>query len=136
MTRNFLGSLLLALQLAAPSIFADECWSVTNIKGYSAFADKDYEFSKDGLRNPMLVCFGTDSGIVTGSDLQFVRFGESTLIGLNANDKGNEVVEVYQIDRKRKKLLYVKSRIGTETVIPIFSDVALSFVGDAARAVK
>jgi hypothetical protein len=115
---------------------ANECWAITNIKGYSAFADEGYKFSQDGIRNPLLLCFTEKGGTVTGTDIQFVRFGESTLAGYGGNDQGNELFEVYQIDRTKKKLLYVKSRIGTKTVAPILSDVVSSFIGDAERVNK
>lgn len=122
--------LAFALLLSPFSSHANECWSVSNIKGYSAYADEGYKFSSDGLRGTTLVCFGSDSGVVTGTDMKFVKFGESTLIGMGGN-QGNETVEVYQLDREKKKLLYVKSRIGTKTVMPLFSDTVLSFIGDA-----
>ncbi|MHB1187070.1 hypothetical protein [Thiobacillus sp.] len=115
---------------------ANECWSVSNIKGYAAYSDEGYKFSPDGLRNTILVCFGSDSGVVTGTDTKFVKFGESTLVGLGGNNQGNEVIEVYQLDRAKKKLLYMKSRVGTKTVVPLFSDVVLSFIGDATQSNK
>jgi hypothetical protein len=132
------SSSILAFALLLSPFFshANECWSVSNIKGYSAYADKDYKFSSDGLHGTILVCFGSDSGVVTGSDTEFVKFGESTLIGMGGNNQGNETVEVYQLDRERKKLLYVKSRIGTKTVMPLFSDTVLSFIGDATLTNK
>jgi len=128
--------LALVLLLLPFSSHANECWSVSNIKGYSAYADQGYKFSADGLRGTILVCFAFDSGVVTGTDAKFVKFGESTLIGVGGNNQGNEVVEVYQLDREKKKLLYVKSRIGTKSVMPLFSDTVLSFVGDATLTNK
>jgi hypothetical protein len=135
---NLKISLILAFVflLSPLSSHANECWSISNIKGYSAYADQDYKFSPDGLRNTILVCFSSDSGVVTGTDTKFVKFGESTLVGLGGNNQGNETVEVYQLDREKKKLLYVKSRIGTKTVMPLFSDTVLSFVGDATLTNK
>lgn len=59
--------------------------------------------------------------------------GESTLIGMGGNNQGNELVEVYQLDRKNSKFLFTKSRIGTKTVMPLFSDTVMSCVGDASR---
>lgn len=129
-------TLAFVLLLSPFSSHANECWSVSNIKGYSAYADQGYKFSPDGLRGTILVCFGSDSGVVTGTDTKFVKFGGSTLIGMGGNNQGNETVEVYQLDREKKKLLYVKSRIGTKTVMPLFSDTILSFVGDATLANK
>lgn len=128
--------LALVLSLSPSSSHANECWSISNIKGYSAYADQGYKFSPDGLRGTILVCFGADSGVVTGTDMKFVKFGESTLISMGGNNQGNEVVEVYQLDRENRKLLYVKSRIGTKTVAPLFSDTVLSFIGDATLANK
>ena len=120
--------------LASPfPAYAQECWAASNIKGYSAFADYGYAFNKDGLPNPMLICFGDDDGTVTGTDVRFVKFGASTLAGYGGNDTGNELFEVYQIDRENGKLLYTKTRIGTKTVAPVLSDVVSSYVGDVRR---
>ena len=112
---------------------ADDCWIVSNIKGYAAYADHNYEFMKDGLPNNVLICFTEDGGNVTGSDVRFVKFGNSTLAGYGGNHKANEMFEVYQIDREKGKVLYTKCRIGTKTVMPILSDVVCSYVGDATR---
>jgi hypothetical protein len=112
---------------------AKECWTVSNIKGYAAYADGGYKFAKDGLPNTILLCFGEKEGTVTGTDTRFVKFGASTLAGDGGNDQGNELFEVYQIDRQNKKLLYTKSRIGTKTVAPVFSDVVMSLIGDAVQ---
>lgn len=112
---------------------AKECWIVSNIKGYSAYSDQNYKFSQDGLPNTLIVCFTPDGGTVTGTEIRLVKFGKSTLVGYGGNDKGNELLEVYQLDRVKKKLLYTKSRIGTKTVLPLFSDVVSSYVGDAKK---
>jgi len=124
----FLASLFV---LSSPRAFAaNECWAVSVPKGYSAYADQNYNFVEDGLPNPILVCFGTDTGTVTGTDTQLVKFGNSTLAGY-ATNQGIELFEVYQIDRINSKLLYTKSRIGTKTAFPLFSDLVSSFIGDA-----
>jgi hypothetical protein len=88
------------------------------------------------MKSPLLVCFTSNGGTVTGTDVRFVKFGESTLAGYGGNDQGNELFEIYQIDRAKKKLLYAKSRIGTKTVVPVLSDVVSAFVGDAAMVSK
>ncbi len=124
------------LLLAAQQSLADECWAISNIKGYSAYASDGYKFSQDGLRGTLIVCIGTTDGTVTGTDVRFVKFGDSTLAGFGGNDQGNELFEVYQLDREKKKLLYVKTRIGTKSVVPVFSDVVSSFVGDAVQVSK
>ena len=119
-----------------PSV-ANECWAVSNIKGYSAYADSSYKFIKDGLPNRLLLCFGAKGGTVTGTDTRFVKFGASTLAGYGGNDQGNELFEIYQIDRQNNwKLLYTKSRIGTKTVTPVFSDVVMSLVGNAVQVTR
>ena len=125
-----LGLLALALPIHS---YAQECWAASNIKGYSAFADEGYAFSNDRLSNPILICFGEDSGTVTGTDVSLVKFGASTLAGYGGNDKGNELFEVYQIDRVNGKLLYIKTRIGTKTIAPVLSDVVASYVGNVKR---
>ena len=127
------ATLLLIAPLAS---VANECWTVSNIKGYAAYADRGYKFAKDGLPNTILLCFGEKDGTVTGTDTRFVKFGASTLAGYGGNDRGNKLFEVYQLDRENKKLLYTKSRIGTKTVVPLFSDVVMSLVGDAVQVNK
>jgi hypothetical protein len=130
------GILAIIALLAPLQSRANECWAISNIKGYSAFADEGYKFSQDGMKSPLLVCFTSNGGTVTGTDVRFVKFGESTLAGYGGNDQGNELFEIYQIDRAKKKLLYAKSRIGTKTVVPVLSDVVSAFVGDAAMVSK
>jgi len=126
-----------SLLLLPSPVQANECWSVEKIRGYSATADEGYKFSQNGLFNKsILVCFGSDSGVVTGTDVKFAKFGESTLVGLGSNDQGTETVEVYQIDRMNKKLLYVKSRVGTKSLARLFPDTVSSFVGDATKVNK
>lgn len=121
------------LFILAPQISnAQECWAVSSLRGYSAFSDQGYKFVEDGLKK-IIVCFTADGGTVTGTDIRFVKFGASTLAGYGGNDRGNELFEVYQLDREKRKLLYVKTRIGTKTVVPTFSDVTSSFVGDAVQ---
>lgn len=127
-TAIFLASLFV---LSSPRAFAaDECWAVSAPKGYSAYADENYNFMNDGLPSAILVCFGTDTGTVTGTDTRLVKFGNSTLAGY-ATNQGIELFEVYQIDRINKKLLYTKSRIGTKTAFPVFSDLVSAFIGNA-----
>ena len=111
----------------------DECWVVSNLRGYSAFADNGYKFETNGLTNKIVVCFGLKGGTVSGTDVQFVKFGESTLAGYGGNDKGNEMFEVYQLDRANKKMLYTKTRIGTKTIAPLLSDTTSSFIGNAKK---
>ena len=111
-----------------------ECWVISNVKGYSASADTNYEYSKDSLPNVMMLCFiDADQGSVTGTDTKLIRFGKSTLAGYG-NIKVVELFEVYQIDRENGKLLYSKSRIGTKTAYPLFSDTVMNCIGDAVMA--
>lgn len=121
---------LLPLLFAPSPALANECWSVSNIEGYSAYADGSYEFVQDASPNTLLLCFTPEDGTVTGTN---VRFGRSTLAGYGGNDRGNEFFEVYQIDRANEKLLYTRTRIGTKTVAPPLSDIVSSFVGDATK---
>jgi len=109
----------------------DECWVVSNLHGYSAFADNNYKFETNGIKNKVIVCFGINSGTVSGTDVKFTKLGKSTLVGYGENSKGNEMIEVYQLDRANNKMLYTKNRIGTKTVAPILSDTTSSFVGNA-----
>jgi len=111
----------------------DECWVVSNLRGYSAFADNKYKFETNGLTNRIVVCFGLKSGTVSGTDIQFVKFGKSTLAGYGGNDQGNEMFEVYQLDRANMKMLYTKTRVGTKTITQLLSDTTSSFVGNARK---
>lgn len=112
---------------------ASDCWVVTNFKGYSAYSHEDYRFVEDHFAQPILVCFTAEGGTVTGLDVPVMKFGQSTLAGYGGNEKGNEMFVVYQLDRERRKMLYMQTRIGTKTVVPILSDVVRSFVGDAVH---
>jgi hypothetical protein len=108
---------------------ATECWALTNLMGQVALA-ADSQFHADKLSNPMVLCFSKENGSVSGDDTRFVRFGTSTLAGATVNE-GLELVEVYQIDRTRNKVLFTKSRIGTDTVVPGGPDLVEAFVGSA-----
>ena len=108
-----------------------ECWAISNVSGYSAYANEGYKFVPDGLPSTLALCLTSGGGIVTGTNTRLVKFGESTLAGYGGNDEGNELFEVYQLDRANRRVLYVKTRIGTKTIAPVFSDVVSAFVGDA-----
>jgi len=124
--------LLATFVLIYPGIAAaSDCWVAGKFQGQSAMSDKNYNFVRDGFADGMLICFSDSGGRVTGSDLSLTRFGESTLIGFSKNDKGLETVNVYQLDRKRGKLLITQSRIGTATEVPILPDYTAAYVGDA-----
>ena len=124
----------LFISLCIPAfLFANDCWVISNIKGYAAYADQSYNFIPDGLSNPIMLCFTSEGGKISGTDIHFLKFGNSTLAGYGGNDKGNEMFEIYQIDRVNKKLLYTKSRIGTKTIAPRFSDVVCSYIGEASK---
>lgn len=119
-----------ALVVAQPAA-SKECWALTEMKGQTAFS-ATYTFKADGFSSPMLLCFDTGTGSVSGDDTQLFRFSNSTLAGLAVN-KGIELFEVYQIDRENGKVLFTKSRIGTKTVIPGFPNVVGAFIGTATR---
>lgn len=121
----------IAFSQSAP---AKECWALTNLVGHMA-ASPDYKFQTDKFSNPMLLCFENTTGSVSGDDTSFTRFGTSTLAGWGAN-KGIELFEVYQIDRVRNKVLFTKSRTGTNTLIPGAPDIVGAFVGDAVMLSK
>lgn len=123
--------LLALLALAAsPTARADECYAVSNLRGNSAYADSRYGYVSDSLPKALIVCFGAQTGTVTGTATQFTKYGISTLAGY-ASDRGIELFEVYQLDRVNNKMLFTMTRIGTKSVVPEMSDVVSSFVGDA-----
>ena len=123
--------LLLAIFIcASQSVSAKECWALSNLKGHLAASVKDYKFEEDKFSKPMVLCFEEETGTVSDDDTSFTRFGTSTLIGWVQN-KGIELVEVFQIDRTKKRVLFTKTRIGTGTVLPNGPDVIAAFVGDA-----
>lgn len=106
---------------------------MTAMKGQAAFSPA-YIFEADAISNPRVLCFGEKTGHVSGDDTPLFKFGSSTLVGV-ATNKGIELVEVYQIDRKNGKVSFTKSRIGTTTVITGFPDVVSAFTGNATRVV-
>lgn len=118
------------LIISQPGV-AQECWALTEIKGLTAFS-RSYEFATDGFSKPMVLCFSSKTGSVSGDDTDLVRFGNSTLAGWATNN-GVELFEVYQIDRENGRVLFTKSRIGTSTVIPGAPNVVGAFTGTATR---
>ncbi|MGH7930290.1 MAG: hypothetical protein ACREQV_21140 [Candidatus Binatia bacterium] len=123
----------LAILFSSTGSQAEDCWTVANIKGYSANAEDNYQFAQDGFRNPMRVCFTLDGGTVSGTDIQLLKFGSSTLAGYGHNELGNELFEVYQLDRATRKLHFVKTRIGSAKGSSILANFAAAFVGDATQ---
>src|SRR5207248_7404735 len=89
---------------AAPAVA--ECWGITNMRGYAAYADKKYSFDQDGIREPLMLCFTPKGGTVTGNDVRLFKFGDSTLAGSAVNETGMETFVVYQIDRVNKRALF------------------------------
>ncbi|MBK5927569.1 hypothetical protein [Rhodobaculum claviforme] len=122
----------MAATLATPAS-AVECWTASNFRGQTAQADGGYRFKSDSFADGMLICVTAEGGMVRGNDLDLVRLGDSTLMGWVTNGLGLEVVNVYQIDRRRGVLLVTQSRIGTATVTPLLPDYAAVFVADLAR---
>lgn len=126
-------AVLLVLVLVAQQVAAGECWTLTSLKGQIATSDEKYAFQPDKFSKPILLCFNDDgTGSVSGEDTRFVSFGRSTLIGW-AQNKGIELVEAYQIDRTNGEVHFIKTRIGTATVLPGAPDVVSAFVGVAVR---
>lgn len=136
MKRAIICTSLLATLFGSGYSQAEDCWTVTNIKGYSANAEDSFEFAQDGFRNPMQVCFTLDGGTVSGTDVQLLKFGSSTLAGYGHNELGNELFEVYQLDRDTRMLLFVKSRVGSAKGSSILPSIAAAFVGDATRTTE
>jgi hypothetical protein len=138
MIRHMIAPLGVAFVLALPVTPAAQdldCWLIGNIVGKSAMSTEKFDFVDDTLPTGML-CFTEGGGHVIGSDLQLVRFGESTLVGWGTNERGLETVNTYQIDRERGKVFHTATRIGTATQAPILPDYTAAFVGDAAPAPK
>jgi hypothetical protein len=128
MRRSLLAALA-ALAFAAPAA-AYDCWVAGGFQGKSAPSDEGFNFIDDKFADGMMICLRDDGGTVTGNDLSLLRLGESTLIGWASNGLGLEVVNTYQIDRDRGKLLLTQSRIGTASEVPILPDYAAVFVAD------
>lgn len=112
---------------------AKECWALTNLKGVMAASTLGYKFSEDGYSQPMVLCFNDDgTGTVMGDTAQFMRIGASSLVGVGL-ENGAELVESYQIDRDTGSVLFTKSRIGTDGIVPGGPDVVAAFVGTATK---
>jgi hypothetical protein len=131
MAPQLLAVAVLALA-AVQSASAKECWMLSDLKGQVAASAEQYVFQPDKFSNPMLLCFEEKTGTVSGDDTRLTRFGTSTLAGWGTN-KGIELFEVYQIDRVNGRVLFTKSRIGTNTLIPGGTDVVGAFVGKAIK---
>jgi hypothetical protein len=130
----FLPTLLLAFTSPADSQASQaECWVAGNFIGQSAQADRGYLFQPDTFRDGMLICFTGETGTVSGNDIPLVRLGHSTLLGASINDRGLEVVNVYQIDRANSKLLFTQTRIGTASVTSLRPDYAATFGADVVK---
>jgi len=112
---------------------AAEYWVADRLEGYSATSFADYKFIEDSFSAGMRICFDGDSGSVTGNDLPLLRIGESTLLGYSTNQMGLETVNVYQIDRANRTLLFTQSRIGTSSVTTALPDYAATFIGTVRR---
>lgn len=117
--------------LIGPAAAGLECWALREMKGQIAFSEA-YVFEVDAFSKPMILCFGAETGSVSGDDTRLLRFGSSTLAGW-ATNKGMELFEVYQIDRENRRVLFTKSRIGTTTVLPGAPNVVAAFTGNATR---
>ena len=76
--------------LATPA-HAVECWTASNFRGQTAQADAGYSFKPDSFADGMMICLSTESGMVSGNDLDLVRLGDSTLIWrLDADGLGDQ----------------------------------------------
>lgn len=122
---------MLLLVSALMATAAGECWRVDAYTGPSLEAP-EYRVQEDALQG-QTVCFYGDHGWVTGNDLEFTQFGDSTLIGWGHNGRGMEVVNVYQLDRANNMMMTTATRVGTRTEVPLLPDYASAFVGRAER---
>lgn len=122
----------LAFLSFCPSASAKECWTLSGLVGQSAESADSYTFSADKFSTPMILCIDGERGSVSGEDTPFIKFGDSTIAGWVKND-GMELFEVYQIDRANDKVLFTKSRVGTESVLSGFTDIVGAFVGAATK---
>jgi hypothetical protein len=129
--------------LGSSCLYADEHWLVTNMKGYVATAD-NYKYEKTAMAvDEFVVVFTEKGGSVSNSDLNFIKLNDSTLIGIGEgtreDTKGYSALNIYQINRKTKKMHYIETRINTHvlTLSPVMAlaikDKCGSMVGDAKR---
>ena len=110
---------------------ADETWVVSNIRGVMHYSP-DFKFEESKLaQKKLIISFSENSGMVSGTDSKFIKLDENTLIGLSTNGKGAALYEIYQINRKHKKMHLTITRVGSETILPNFPDKAGAYVGDA-----
>ncbi len=124
---------ILFVVLFSQNAVAKECWGLTELKGQMAMGHEKYVFHLDGFSKPMVLWFNDEkTGSVSGDDTSLFRFGTSTLIG-SVKNNDLELVETYQLDRANGKVLFTKSRIGTEAMIPGSLNVIGAFVGKASK---
>lgn len=108
-----------------------EHWVVTNLKGYSAYSP-NFQYTSDQLYlQKQVISFTDKGGSVSGTDSKIIKIDDSTLMGFGGNDQGTTLVEVYQINRKHKKLQYTATRVGSDALFPGFPDKVTSMIGDA-----
>lgn len=112
-------------------VHADEIWLASNFKGYAAYSTNNFKFEKDTFANKkMLITLTDGTGSVTGTDSKFIKMDADTLIGIGNNGKGASLVEVYQLNRKDKKIQITITRIGSDSILLGFPDKSSCFIGD------
>jgi hypothetical protein len=157
--------LLIVSLVLVPDVLAQECWRADRFQGYQAHQFDgtnevdNYEFKPDafytGSSKPMekgfvVVCFTSssasiwhsyklnDEGIkqdeLRKSGNKYVVFGKSTFIRFS-NPLSQEHVDVYQLDRVNKKMMYIKSSSPQDDKNPAWGKTS-SYVGRAVMVNK
>ncbi|EJD6046022.1 hypothetical protein ABN357_12400 [Providencia rettgeri] len=107
-----------------------QCWSVTNLKGYSAYEAEHYEYSKNGMSKSIFNIDITKDhaklNVVNGAHvagIEYMPVSSSSMVGFYV-DGNISVVETWAITNQNK-VLYSKVVNNHESVTG-----TTSFVGD------
>jgi hypothetical protein len=88
------------------------CWKVTDLKGSSARAAKDYAISNDGFSSRSFEISITDnSGSVSPSNMTCKPATVTSLVCVNISEE-KLTLETWAIDESQKKIVHTKSISG------------------------
>ena len=100
---------LFAISVISINANSQTCLKIENLRGYSAFADQDYEMKSDSISAGLNFCYEGEHGHFDNNDAVFTRFGSSTWIWFNANEL-TEVAEIWTFDFANRKVLFARTR--------------------------
>jgi len=137
--KKFLMIMMLVVILAPSIGYTSDCWEVSNLKGYQSLSGGDYQMENTySLSMPWFLFLDNDNPRVSssGEDYQIKKISEDTYIGI-PEAAHSYLMEIYMIDREKRKLIYVKTVKALSSQEPFKSlQGALIFVGDCNPCYK